>query len=90
MFLSNKFVDKLINPCNTQILPVGNMGRPSDLRIVTVKIPVIYLAMIDELVENKRYVSRSEFIRTAIRRLLESEFGFKERKVKNRTAVKRL
>ena len=45
----------------------------SDLRLVTVKIPELYLESIDELVKDGRYSSRSEAIRTAIRDLLRRE-----------------
>jgi len=43
------------------------------MRLVTVKIPEIYLEGIDELVKLGRYSSRSEVIRTAIRDLLRRE-----------------
>ncbi|RLG78635.1 MAG: CopG family transcriptional regulator [Thermoprotei archaeon] len=43
------------------------------MRLVTVKIPELYLEGIDELVQNGRYSSRSEVIRTAIRDLLKKE-----------------
>jgi len=45
----------------------------SVLRLVTVKIPELYLESIDELVKDGRYSSRSEVIRTAIRDLLRRE-----------------
>ncbi|MCD6324395.1 MAG: type II toxin-antitoxin system ParD family antitoxin [Desulfurococcales archaeon] len=43
------------------------------LRLVTVKVPELYLEGIDELVRGGRYSSRSEVIRTAIRDLLRRE-----------------
>jgi len=43
------------------------------VRLVTVKVPEIYLEGIDELVKLGRYSSRSEVIRTAIRDLLRRE-----------------
>ncbi len=43
------------------------------MRLVTVKVPEIYLEGIDELVKLGRYSSRSEVIRTAIRDLLRRE-----------------
>jgi len=43
------------------------------LRIVTVKLPEIYLEGIDELVKMGKYTSRSEVIREAIRDLLRRE-----------------
>jgi antitoxin ParD1/3/4 len=43
------------------------------LRLVTVKVPELYLEGIDELVKDGRYSSRSEVIRTAIRDLLRRE-----------------
>ncbi len=45
----------------------------SVLRLVTVKVPELYLESIDELVRDGRYSSRSEVIRTAIRDLLRRE-----------------
>ncbi|HDD26158.1 MAG TPA: ribbon-helix-helix protein, CopG family [Acidilobales archaeon] len=54
------------------------------MRLVTVKIPEIYLEGIDELVKLGRYSSRSEVIRTAIRDLLRRELWLAktEREVK--------
>ncbi len=43
------------------------------MKLVTVKMPEIYVEGIDELVRNGRYSSRSEVIRTAIRDLLMRE-----------------
>ena len=43
------------------------------MKLVTVKMPEIYVEGIDELVKNGRYSSRSEVIRTAIRDLLMRE-----------------
>lgn len=43
------------------------------MRIVTVKLPEIYLEGIDELVKMGKYTSRSEVIREAIRDLLRRE-----------------
>jgi Arc/MetJ-type ribon-helix-helix transcriptional regulator len=43
------------------------------MRLVTVKVPEIYLEGIDELVRLGRYSSRSEVIRTALRDLLRKE-----------------
>jgi Arc/MetJ-type ribon-helix-helix transcriptional regulator len=45
---------------------------------VSVKIPESYLEIIDRLVEVGRYTCRSEFIRTAVRRLIDEELA-KER-----------
>jgi Ribbon-helix-helix protein, copG family. len=43
------------------------------MRIVTVKMPTHYLELIDKLVEEGLYLSRSDFIRTAIREHLMKE-----------------
>jgi len=43
------------------------------VRLVTVKMPDIYVRGIDELVKAGRYSSRSEVIRIAIRELLKRE-----------------
>ncbi|MEM0453431.1 MAG: type II toxin-antitoxin system ParD family antitoxin [Sulfolobales archaeon] len=46
------------------------------MKLVTVKIPDIYVEGIDELVKLGRYSCRSEVIRIAIRDLLKSELWF--------------
>ncbi|MMZ66049.1 nickel responsive regulator [compost metagenome] len=43
------------------------------MRIVTVKMPEVYIDGIDELVRAGRYSSRSEAIRVAVRELLKRE-----------------
>ncbi len=43
------------------------------MRIVTVKMPEVYIDGIDELVRARRYSSRSEAIRVAVRELLKRE-----------------
>ena len=43
------------------------------MRMVTVKLPVLYLELMDKLVKSGRYSSRSEIIRTALRDLLKKE-----------------
>jgi metal-responsive CopG/Arc/MetJ family transcriptional regulator len=43
------------------------------LRVVTLKLPEQLLMDIDELVASKRYATRSEVIRVAIRELLKKE-----------------
>ncbi len=43
------------------------------MRLITVKMPEIYVAGIDELVRAGRYSSRSEVIRIAVRELLKRE-----------------
>ena len=43
------------------------------MRLITVKMPEIYVAGIDELVKAGRYSSRSEVIRIAVRELLKRE-----------------
>lgn len=48
------------------------------VRIVTVKLPDVYLEGIDELVKLGRYSCRSEVIRTAIRDLLKNELWFSD------------
>ncbi|MEL9929677.1 MAG: ribbon-helix-helix domain-containing protein [Sulfolobales archaeon] len=45
------------------------------MKIVTVKIPRSYIDDIDKLVKKGYYASRSEFIRTALRILLDKEFN---------------
>jgi Arc/MetJ-type ribon-helix-helix transcriptional regulator len=45
------------------------------VRIVTVKLPESYLEIIDRLVDLGRYASRGEFIRTAIRKLIDEELA---------------
>jgi Arc/MetJ-type ribon-helix-helix transcriptional regulator len=48
------------------------------LRIITVKMPDIYLEGIDELVKIGKYRNRSEVIRIAVRELLRKELWMKE------------
>ena len=43
------------------------------MRLVTVKMPEMYIKGIDELVKAGRYSSRSEVIRIAVRELLKRE-----------------
>ena len=43
------------------------------MRLVTVKMPDLYVRAIDELVKEERYSSRSEVIRVAVRELLKRE-----------------
>ncbi|MFZ8794217.1 MAG: ribbon-helix-helix domain-containing protein [Acidilobaceae archaeon] len=43
------------------------------MRLVTVKMPEMYVKGVDELVKAGRYSSRSEAIRTAIREMLKRE-----------------
>jgi Arc/MetJ-type ribon-helix-helix transcriptional regulator len=45
------------------------------VRIVSVKLPESYLEIIDRLVEVGRYTCRSEFIRTAVRKLIDEELA---------------
>ena len=45
------------------------------MRIVTVKLPESYLEIIDRLVDLGRYASRGEFIRTAVRKLIDEELA---------------
>jgi len=56
----------------------------SVLRLVTVKVPELYLESIDELVRDGRYSSRSEVIRTAIRDLLRRELWTPQEDVERR------
>lgn len=51
--------------------------RPK-LRLITVKLPELYVEGIDELVKIGRYRNRSEVIRVAIRDLLRKELWFRE------------
>jgi len=45
------------------------------MRIVSVKLPESYLEIIDMLVEVGRYTCRNEFIRTAVRKLIDEELA---------------
>jgi Arc/MetJ-type ribon-helix-helix transcriptional regulator len=45
------------------------------VRVVTVKLPESYLEIIDRLVSLGRYASRGEFIRTAVRKLIDEELA---------------
>ena len=58
----------------------------SVLRLVTVKVPELYLESIDELVRDGRYSSRSEVIRTAIRDLLRRELWTPQEGVERRVS----
>jgi len=49
------------------------VGYISKMRLITVKMPEIYVEGLDELVKIGRYSSRSEVIRVAIRDLLKKE-----------------
>lgn len=48
------------------------------LRLITVKMPELYLEGIDELVRIGKYRNRSEVIRVAVRELLRKELWIKE------------
>ncbi|MEM0380577.1 MAG: ribbon-helix-helix domain-containing protein [Desulfurococcaceae archaeon] len=48
------------------------------MKLVTVKLPEIYVEGLDELVKVGRYSSRSEVIRVAIRDLLKKELWIRE------------
>lgn len=48
------------------------------LRLITVKMPEIYLEGIDELVRIGKYRNRSEVIRMAVRELLRRELWIRE------------
>lgn len=54
-----------------------SITRPR-LRLITVKLPELYVEGIDELVKIGRYRNRSEVIRVAIRDLLRKELWFRE------------
>ena len=45
------------------------------MRVVTVKLPESYLEIIDRLVDWGKYASRGEFIRTAVRKLIDEELA---------------
>lgn len=49
------------------------------MKLITVKMPEVYVEDIDELVRNGRYSSRSEVIRTAVRELLKEELWSQRR-----------
>lgn len=48
------------------------------MRLITVKMPEIYLEGIDELIKIGKYRNRSEVIRMAVRELLRRELWIKE------------
>lgn len=50
----------------------------SRMRLITVKMPELYVEGIDELVKIGRYRNRSEVIRVAVRDLLKKELWIKE------------
>lgn len=50
------------------------------MRLVTVKMPEMYVKGIDELVRAGRYSSRSEVIRIAVRELLKESYGGLQRR----------
>lgn len=43
------------------------------MKVISLKIPESYLNIIDEFVKMGKYASKHEFIRSAIRRLIEEE-----------------
>lgn len=43
------------------------------MKLVTVKMPELYVKAIDELVKEEKYTNRSEVIRVAVRELLKRE-----------------
>ena len=45
------------------------------MKLVSMKIPEAMLEMLDDLVRRRRYPSRSEAIRAAIRDLIKKEYG---------------
>ena len=51
------------------------------MKVIGLKLPESYLNIIDEFVKMGKYASRHEFIRTAIRRLIEEEI---EKSIVNR------
>lgn len=51
------------------------MARHVKTRTITVKLPDETIAMIDKLVKAGLYTSRSEFIRNAVRELINKELG---------------
>ncbi|AFL67271.1 ribbon-helix-helix domain-containing protein [Desulfurococcus amylolyticus] len=53
-------------------------GVMPKMRLITVKMPVLYVEGIDELVRIGRYSSRSEVIRVAIRDFLKKELWIRE------------
>lgn len=42
---------------------------------ILLKIPVLYEAIIDDFVDNRKYRNRTDFINEAIREKLEKEYG---------------
>ncbi len=62
----------------TLLLGENVAGYISRMRLITVKMPEIYVEGLDELVKIGRYSSRSEVIRVAIRDLLKKELWMVE------------
>jgi Predicted transcriptional regulators containing the CopG/Arc/MetJ DNA-binding domain len=60
------------------------------MKITTVKLPETYLRLIDMLVEMGLYNSRNDFIRTAVRELLEKELDRLHRISMISTCIKRV
>jgi Predicted transcriptional regulators containing the CopG/Arc/MetJ DNA-binding domain len=60
------------------------------VKITTVKLPISYLRLIDMLVEMGLYNSRGDFIRTAVRDLLEKELDRLHRISTISTCIKRV
>lgn len=58
------------------------MAAIARMKLVTVKLPEIYLEGLDELIKLGRYSSRSEVIRVAIRDLLKKELWIREADLK--------
>lgn len=56
-------------------------GTLSRMRLITVKMPELYIEGIDELVKMGRYSNRSEVIRVAIRDLLRRELWIKDSEI---------
>lgn len=56
-------------------------GALPRMRLITVKMPELYIEGIDELVKMGRYSNRSEVIRVAIRDLLRRELWIKDSEI---------
>ncbi len=93
VYLITKFLKRKLYILNLQVICVALFkfyennslygdkkmaGSLARMRLITVKMPEIYVEGLDELVKIGRYSSRSEVIRVAIRDLLKKELWIKE------------
>ncbi len=65
-------------------MKVMSMIKESNMEKITINLPPVEIARIDVLVENGLYPSRSEFIRTSIRKTLDIHNEIIEKKFKDK------